>query len=170
MGFVVLLIIILFFVGLIFLSIKISNLKHRATQHILKNTGISSSEINAGFTSSFEKKHLENFLKDYPNYTEDSIKELLKQYTIELFNRNTINEFSSQVNEKMQKDSKLEKMQSMEYRRTTINNYSKSKFYAIVVYADTKDEYNVFLNCSMLDADKVQLDKYQISKGSVIGF
>ncbi len=61
MGFIVVLIIALIFGGFIFISIKISNLKYRARQHILKNSGISSSDLTAGFTNSFEKKHLQVF-------------------------------------------------------------------------------------------------------------
>lgn len=169
MGFLVLLVIILFFVGFIFINIKINNFKYRAKQQVLKNTGISSSEINASITGSFEKKHLQKFLTEYPNYTENSIKELLKNYTVELFNRNSIDEFSQTVYEKMQKDSKLEKMQTMEFKRTNINYYNNSTLSAIVVYSDNKDEYNVFLTCSIL-GEKIQLDKYQISKGAVVGF
>jgi NH3-dependent NAD+ synthetase len=169
MGFIVFLVIVLIFAGFIFINIKINNLKYRAKQQILKNTGASSSDISAGITESFEKKHLQKFLEEHPNFTEESIKDLLKQYTIQIFNRNSINEFSQEVYEKMQKDSKLEKMQSMEFRRTNINYYGNSKLNAIVVYTDNRDEYNVYLTCSVLD-NKIQLDKYQISKGAVVGF
>ena len=167
--FIVLLIIGLIFAGFIFISIKINNLKYRVKQQILRNTGISSSDINASITESLEKKHLQNFLSEHPNYTEESIKELLKNYTTQIFNRNSINEFSQTVYEKMQKDSKLEKMKLMEFRRTNINYYSNSKLGASVVYTDNRDEYNVYLTCSIL-GERIHLDKYQISKGVVVGF
>lgn len=169
MGFIILLVIGLFFAGFIFISIKIHNLKYRAKQQLLKNTGISSSDINAGINGSFEKKYLQKFLDENPNYTEESIKELLKNYTVQIFNRNSINEFSQTVYEKINKDSKLEKMQLMEFRRTNISYYGNSKLNAIVVYTDNRDEYNVYLTCSMID-EKIQLEKYQISKGAVVGF
>ena len=169
MGFIVFIVIALIFAGLIFICIKIENLKYRAKQQVLKNTGISSSDINAGITGSFEKKHLQKFLEDHPSFTEESIKDLLKQYTIQIFNRNSINEFSQVVYEKMQKDSKLDKMQTMEFRRTNINYYGNSKLKAIVVYTDNRDEYNVYLNCSIL-GNRIQLDRYQISKGEIVGF
>lgn len=168
-GFLVILIVILLFAGFIFINIKINNLKYRAKQQVLKNTGLSSSDINAGITGAFEKKHLERFLVDYPNFSEETIKNLLKEYTIKIFNRNSIDEFSQDVNNKMEKDSKLEKMQTMEFRRININYYSNSKLSAVAVYTDNKDEYNVYLNCSIV-AEKIQLDKYQISKGAVVGF
>lgn len=166
MGF---LIMILFFGILLFISVKIGNLKNRAKQQILKNTGISSSDINAGIAGSFEKKHLQNFLADYPNFTEESIKDLLKQYTMDMFNKNSINEFSQEVCEKIQKDSKLEKMQTMEFKRVTINYYYGSKLNAVIVYTDNRDEYDVRVNCSIV-GETVQLDKYQIAKGAVVGF
>ncbi len=169
MGFLGFLIIVGVIALFIFINVKINNFKYRAKQQVLKNTGISSSDINAGITSNFEKKHMEKFLTEHPEFTEETIKDLLKQYTVQLFNKNSINEFSQTVYEKMQKDSKLERMQTMEFRRTNINYYSNEKLNAIVVYTDNKDEYNVYLNCSVL-GNKIQLDKYQISKGAVVGF
>lgn len=169
MGFIFFLVIILFFAGLIFLNIKMSNLKYRAKQQVLRNTGISSAEINAGIDSTFEKRYLEKFLSDNPSFTEESIKELLKRYTVQIFNRDSINEFSQTVYEKMQKDSKIDKMQTMEFKRTNINYYVNSKLKAMVIYTDNKDEYNVYLDCSIL-GERVQLDKYQILKGTPLGF
>ena len=166
LGFVIIVGVIALF---IFINVKISNFKYRAKQQVLKNTGISSSDINAGITGSFEKKHMEKFLSEHPEFTEESNKDLLKQYTVQIFNRNSINEFSQSVYEKMQKDSKLEKMQTMEFRRANINYYGNQKLNAIVVYTDNRDEYNVYLNCSIL-GNRIQLDKYQISKGAVVGF
>lgn len=168
MGFVIFIVIALILAGFIFIRIKMNNLKYRAKQQMLKNTGISSSDINAGITGKFEKKHLQKFLEEHPSFTEESIKDLLKQYTIQMFNRNLINEFSQVVCEKIQKDSKLDKMQAMEFRRTNINYYGNSRLNAIVVYTDNRDEYNVYLNCS-ISGDKIQLDKYQISKGVAVG-
>lgn len=169
MGFLVILVIELLFVGFIFVSTKINNLKYRAKQHILKNTGLSSSDINAGINNVFEGKQLEKFLLEHPDFTEESIKDLLKKYTIHIFDRSSINEFSQSVYEKLQKDSKLDKMQTMEFVRCNINYYGHSKLNAIVIYTDNKDEYNVYLNCSIL-GNRIQLDSYQISKGAVVGF
>lgn len=169
MVFIFFLVIILFIGIFIFANMKINGLKYRAKQHILKNTGISSSDINEKITGSFEKKYLQNFLAEHTNYTETSIKELLHQYTTQIFNRNTMSDFSQEVIEKMQKDSKLDKMKEMSFVRSNISYYGKSKLNAIVVYTDNKDEYNVYLVCSIL-GDKIQLDTYRISKGAVVGF
>ena len=160
---------ILFFAVLLFISIKLGNLKQRAKQHVLKNSGLSTSDFSAGIASSFEKKHLEKFLSEFPSFTEESLKDLLKQYSVQLFNRNEMNEFSQNVNEKMQKDSKLDKMQTMEFRRTTISYYAASKLNATVVYTDNRDEYELFLGCTMVD-NQIQVDSYRISKGAIVGF
>ena len=157
------------FVGYIFINIKLSKLKYRAKQHILKNTGLSSSDINAGIDDAFEEKRLEKFLEEHPDFTEDTIKDLLKKYTIHIFDRSSINEFSQTVYEKLQKDSKLDKMKAMEFVRCNIDYYANSKLNATVIYTDNKDEYNVYLYCSILGS-RIQLDRYQIAKGTVVGF
>ena len=159
----------LVFVGFIFISVKINNLKYRAKQHILKNTGISSSEINAGITNAFEEKHVKKLISEHPNFTEESLKDNLKEYTENLFNRNSISQFSQTVNEKIQKDSKLDLMQTMQFVRCNINYYANSKLSAIVTYTDNRDEYNIYLNCSIIE-EQIQLERYQISKGAVVGF
>lgn len=169
MGFLVFLVIVLFFAGLIFINIKINDLKYRAKQQVLRNTGISSSDINATISSGFEKGHLERLMKDYPSFTGESIKEILGKYAGHILNRDSINEFSQTVYEKMQKDSKIDKLQTMEFKRTGINYYANSKLRAVVIYTDNKDEYNVYLDCSIL-GERVQLDKYQIMKGEALGF
>ena len=169
MGILVFLVIIAIIVGYVLINIKISNLKYRAKQQVLKNTGISSSDICAGITGSFEKKHLERFLSEYPNFIEETLKKLFKQYTIELFNKNSISEFSQTVCEKMKEDSKLEKIKNMEFRRTNINYYANSKLEATVVYTNNRDEYEIYLTCNIQDG-KIKLEKYKISKGAVVGF
>lgn len=169
MGFIIFLIFVVFIVGFIVINIKIGNLKYRASQQILRNTGISSSDINAGISENFEKKALQRFLSEHSEYTEDSIKELLKQYTFQIFNRNPIDEFSQEVCKKIQKDSKLNKMQNMEFKRININYYQKPKLLAIVVVTDNKDEYNITLTCKVLE-DKIQVESYRIDQGAVLGF
>ena len=112
---------------------------------------------------------MEKFLEEHSEYTEESIKELLKQYSIQLFNKSLTNEFSQDVQEKIKNDSKLDKMQNMEFKRANINYYGNSRLNAIVVFTDNRDEYNVFLNCNIVD-NKIQVSKYQITKGAVVGF
>lgn len=168
MGFLILIIIILLIAAYIFLNSKISDFRYRAKQEVLKNTGFSSSDINATLNRKIEKKHLQNFLDEHSKFTEDSIKDLLKQYTIQMFNRTPISEFSQNVSEKIAKDSKLDKFQTMDCTRVNINRYDNSKLVAVVVYANHRDEYNIYLYCTVL-GDTIQLDKYQIMKGATVG-
>lgn len=169
MGFLFVLIFIAIFAGFVFVAVKMANLRERATQHILKGTGISQSDINSGIQGSFEKKQLQTFLNSNPNYTEESVKALLKNYASNIFNKNPMPEFSAEVTEKMQNDSKLDKMQTMIFRRATINGYSNNKLMATIVYTDDKDEYEIYMVCNV-NNDKIQVEKYRIQKGAVVGF
>lgn len=169
MGFVIVLVVILLFAGFIFISIKLNNLRDRATQHILKNTGFSSSEMENKIVGGLGKKQLEKFIEEHPNFTEETLKDELKEYTEKLINKNSSDDFSQAVLEKMQKDSKLEKLQTMQFSRTNISYYNGTKLGAIVTYSDNKNEYNIDLTCSVLN-EKIQVEKYQVSKGAVLGF
>jgi len=163
------LILILILAVIVFVSIKISNLKYRARQHLLKNTGFNQSAINSQIYGGMEKKNLEKFVQEHTEYTEESIKELFKNYCAQLFNRNVISEFSESVAEKIQKDSKLDNMLNMEYQRTNILGYTGAKINTLNIYTDGKDEYNVYLYCTIAD-NKIQVDRYLISKGVAVGF
>lgn len=171
MGILIVVGIVLIFVIYFIIDTKIGNLEYRAEQHLLKNTGFSSSDIDSKIDNTFEKMHLKKLLAKYPNYTEQSIKELLRQYTINLFNRNNTRVFSEKVCEKMQKDSKLDKMLNMQYRRTNINFFGDDAIRAQVVYTDGRDEYEVYLCCTIIEnGNVIRVDKYSISKGAVVGF
>lgn len=167
MGFI--LIIILFFVGICFVSFKVNKLKDRAKQQILKGTGFSSSEINATVMNGLEKKKLEKFLADNPNFTEESVKETFKNFANQIINRNPISEFDEKVCEQMQKDSKLEKMQGMQFVRVNISHYDQSKVIAIVFFTDNKDEYNMTISC-IKQGDELKVVYYAVQTGATVGF
>ena len=169
MGFFVFLFIALIFAGFIFINVKMNNLKYRAKQQILKDTGISSSNIDEGFMNSVEKKTLERFLGEHPEFTEESIKKLLEQIAMDLVNKNQRSEFCEKVCEKMQNDSKLEMMRNMEFKRININYYKNSIFTAIAVFTDNKDEQKININCSTTN-NEIRVDSYQIVRGAVVGF
>lgn len=169
MGFFIFLIIVVILGGIIFIQIKISNLEHRATQHILKDTAISESSINKSIYQGFEEKHLEKFLQENPNYTEETIKQLLKEYSVKLINKQTTNNFSSEIYEKIQNDNKLTKMQNMYFKHINITRYQEQKLNAIVTYTDNKDEYNIVLFCKITE-NGIIIEKYRTEKGAVVGF
>ena len=166
MGIIILILVV---AVIIFINIKINNLKYRAKQQILKNTGVSSSEINETVTEGLEKIHMDKLLQDNSNFTEDYLKEQLKEYVTNLIDGNIINQFSQKVRDHILKDSKIDKLKNMEFKRVNINYYSNHKFSAIVVYTDNRDEYNINLYCSIIN-NQILLDRYQIAKGMVVGF
>lgn len=55
----------------------------------------------------------------------------------------------------------------MKFRRANINYYWNSKLKDMVALTDNRDEDKNYLNCNIL-GNRVQLDKYQISKGVVV--
>lgn len=169
LGFLILVIVILVIVGLMFIQIKMNNFSDRVRQQALKGTGMSSSEIDAGIKEGMEKKQLERFLEEHKSFTEETLKDMLKEFTIQIIQRNSIKEFSSKVCEKVQNDSKIDKLQNMQFKRVNISHYNDSKIKAIAVYADNRDEYEIYLDCSLLN-DTINLDMYQVCRGNVIGF
>ena len=169
MGYLIILVIIAIFAIFIFVNIKISNFKYRAKQQLLRNTGISNSDINSNINESIEKKHLQNFLSENNTYTEESIKELLKKCAINLLQKNVIPEFTQDVCEKIQRDSKLDKLKDTEFKKVFINHYKNLKLTANVVFSDNRDEYNIALNCTVTE-NNIQVYNYMIIKGAVLGF
>lgn len=158
-----------FIIGAIFVRTMIDNTKYRAKQQILQNTGFSSADINAGISNAFDKKHTEKFLSEHSIYTEESIKEKIKQYAIDLINRNQNADFDQELLNKAQNDKKIDKLQTMEFRRACIQFYGKEKLNLNIVYTDNRDEYNIYLYCTMIN-DDIHVNKYQIAKGAVVGF
>lgn len=158
-----------FIVGLIFIQTTLDNAKYRAKQQILQNTGFSGAEINAGISNAFDKKFTEKFLAEHPSYTEDSIKEKIKQYAVDLINRNQNVDFDQELINKMQTDKKIDKFQTMEFKRVNIQGYGREKLNTVVVYTDNRDEYCIFLYSTVTN-DDIHVNKYQIMQGNVVGF
>lgn len=154
---------------IVVVSIKVGNLKHRAVQHALKDTSLSDSNLSAQFGNVLGKKSMEKFLSDHASYTEQSLKDMLMKDTQDIFSKTAGDELTGDVVEKMQKDSKLDKMKSMEYKRAYLNFYKNEKMGAFVVYSDGRDEYNVFLSC-LVDEDNIKVQNYRINKGATVGF
>ena len=116
-----------------------------------------------------EKRHMESFLKEHSDYTEDSIRAVLRQYSDNLISKSLMDSFGEKVKEKMPNDSKLDKLSSMNFVKASINFYKADKLNAINVYSDGRDEYNIYLYFDIINNNFV-LQKYQIAKGAVVGF
>lgn len=163
----IILIIVIIVVAVI--GAKIENAKYRARQQILKNTGFSSSEMDNKFTEELEKRRLEKFLEEYPEYTEEKTKTILKEYAVNIINKTQKEEFSEKVNNKIIKDKKLEKLREMTYKTINIIYYKNQKLTATALYTDNKDDYKLYLYCDIVE-NKINVNTYQIEKGAVVGF
>lgn len=165
MFFIILIIIAL--VLFIVISIKIGNLKYKVTQTILKDTGLSTSNINTSMTTTLESKHLKNFLQENPEHTEDSIKELIQELAIKLVKKDITEEFSD-FSESINKDKKLEKFKGLNLLRTNISYYSKSKLGTVAVFTDNRDEYTLAIYYSINNGN-LKLTRYQHAGKMMLG-
>ena len=155
--------------GIVFISIKISNLKARATQHILKNTGISSSELGSQYDNQMSQINLKRFLNDHPNYTEESFNQLANQYINSILQRYPRSEFEPYVCEKMQKDQKIDQIKAMQIKRINLESYMGKAMTICAVYSDNRDEYLLDLLCRIED-NTIFVREYHIRRGRMIGF
>lgn len=101
MGFLDVLLVILIIIDSILISSKIINLKFIAKQQLLKSKYVSSSNINVGINSKFKKKYFGKFLINNLNFIKRSIEDFLRQYAVQLFNINLVNEFNEIICEKI---------------------------------------------------------------------
>ncbi len=166
MGFLIL---ILFFAVFIFIIVKINNFRERLREEMLRGTGASTAEIDATIGEGIEKKQIKKFLDEHPDFTEETIKNLLKEYIEKMINKDLTDEFSQSVREKLQKDSKLEKLKDMQFKRINISFYGNSKLSATVIYSDNRDEYIIHLGCSTSN-NLIQVIRYEFNRGRAIGF
>ncbi len=155
--------------ALVGISIFISNLKHRAMQHVMKGSSISESNIHQSIYHSFGKKHMEKYLTDHPEATEDSVKDKFLTYVNALLQKNSIPQFSSSVISKMENDKKLEKLSTMQLKAFNIITYKDAMLNLQFTYSDDKNDYNLTLFCKA-DGETYILNNYRIDKGAVVGF
>ena len=164
------LLLIIFVVVVAFVGVKVNNLKTRAKNHILKNTGLSDSEISATAYGALGKRYLGKIVADHPSFTEDSVKETAIGFAQDIMNKNSNPAFSDKVVEKMGRgNEKLEKMKSMEFSRVDVPMYMNNMFSALVIYNDKKDEYMINMQCKF-NGEEIKVNSFDVSKGSSIGF
>ena len=164
-------IVLVLFVGIIFLRGKINKTVYRAKQTVLNKAGIGDSNIDAMADGILDQGKMKKFLENHPAYTEESIKELIKEICIEVANRNLTHRADSKVTEKLATDSKITKYANMDVKRCNVTAYNEKAglFIAKAILSDGKDEYWMFLTFQ-LSGDELTLTKYQMQKGAVVGF
>jgi len=89
-----------------------STLGSRVRGTILKDTPFSESSQVGYIDSAVESGYKNKFLQEHPEYSEESIKNLVYQYVIQIINKNPLNEFAPSIQKKMQKDAKLDKFKN----------------------------------------------------------
>ena len=157
-------------VGL-FLKFKLNNARYRAKQTVLNKVGLGQSNVVAATDNAMEKGKMKRFLENHPQYTEDSIKQVIKDFAMEVVNGNLTHSADEKVIEKLANDSKIRKYAGMQIVGCTLYGYNEKAglFVGKVTLSDNKDEYMLFLRFQ-LEGDELRLTKYQIQTGAVVGF
>lgn len=157
------------FAVIIFIAVKVDNIKRRAVETMLKDTPLSASNRSNFRSSAQESMFMKNFLDKHPEYTEESLKELIKNYADQIINKNVIPEMEEKVTTKMQNDNKLDKLLNMEFVRTNLVAYINDCFTGTATFSDGKDEYE--LNICIQEKEKqFKIVSYRIGKGIELGF
>lgn len=171
MGVFIIFLMVVFFVGIVFLRIKINKAKYRAQQTILNKAGLGHSNMISVTDDVMEKGKLKKFLENHPTYTEESIKQLIKDFAMEIVNQNLIHSAEQKVRDELINDTKITRYSNMQIVGCSINGYNENAglFMAKVTFSNNKDEYMMFLRFK-LSGDKIILTKYQMQKGAVVGF
>lgn len=157
------------FAVIIFIAVKVDNIKRRAVETMLKDTPLSASNRSNFRSSAQESMFMKNFLDKHPEYTEESLKELIKNYADQIINKNVIPEMEEKVTTKMQNDNKLDKLLNMEFVRTNLVAYINDCFTGTATFSDGKDEYE--LNICIQEKEKqLKIVSYRIGKGIELGF
>ncbi len=160
---------ILLIVGFCIISTKVSNMSYRAEQAILKDTPISTSNINAAIAGRMDKKTVEKFLVENPMYTEQSIKERMYGLSMMIVQRMPSRELSEKVLKKIQKDSKLDIIKRMALKHIDLAYYRQGHLGTYLTYTDNRDEYCFTIDCN-LQGQSITVNKYSIYKGVAVGF
>ncbi len=162
---------LIFIVLMIFIVIKVNGLKYRAKQGVLNKVGLGSSNINSATDSLLEKGNLKKFLASHPTYTEESLKQLLKEIAMEVANRNLTHSADEKVLSKLAEDNKVTKYSNMQIVGCSLFSYVERGNLLVgkVTFSDGKDEYMMFLRFNLI-GDECKLIKYQMQKGAVVGF
>lgn len=162
-------------IGLVILkgiiSRKVSNVTHRATQAALNSSGvpISNSNISNAFSNALSQKATGAFLSEHPNYNEETLKQTLFNYAVNLINATQIPQFAPKVIEKRMKDNKFAKMGNVTIKHAYLMNYSHGRFAATVVVSNGRDEYQIMLQGTTDQTGLGIIDNYSLNKGVAVG-
>ena len=163
-------VIIIILIGLfLFVGFKISKLRSRATQHMLGQVGLGSADINAKMNEKQEQHFMAKLLEENPSLNEQFIKDTLYAYSQDLINCRNNALFDQKVLEKMPTDNLLVQMRTMSFVRTNVLSYRNGVFYAIAIYTDQKDEYQISMSINIVN-NQLMVLTYGTNKGIMRGF
>lgn len=143
---VLIILIIIFIIIMIVINIVIGNLKYRAKQHVLGKVGLSNADLYSKMNSMQEEGALTRLLKDYPNFTEQTVKDTLYTFALNIINRQNNGYMSDKVINKMNSDGKLDKFRELSFSRVNVLNYRNNQAYVIAIFANSTDEYQITMN------------------------
>ena len=144
---------------------------YRGKQQVLNKVGVGDASISNKVDDVREQGKLSKFLENHPSYTEESIKEYLKTVALEAVNKNYQHPADEKTIEKLMKDSKLDKMASMQIENASVNLYNENAklLGGKIVFSDGRDQYWLFLRFE-INGDEFKLNYCQMQKGMVEGF
>ena len=167
-GLILLILFFLFIVGMVFVRTKINNTKYRLNQQILGKVGLSSSDMNANINAFQEQQALKKLLEAYPNFSEKYIKDTLYSFALCIINRQNNGYMSNKVLEQLTKDKLLDTFKALSFVRVNILGYKNNRLTAVIVFANSSDEYQIMLNITIQN-NILYIDSYNSMRGMVKG-
>lgn len=162
------LILIILVVLFIFISIKIDKIKYRAKQTILGRVGLSNSSINESINNVQETNALKKIALDYPNFTEEYLKNTLYTFAIDVVNGKNNGFMEDKALGKINSNS-LQKYRTLNFVRISILGYKKNMLSCQAIFTNGRDEFNLVMMFDIKD-NLLYLNSFNTMNGVVGGF
>lgn len=153
---------------IVVISTKINNTVFRGKQQVLGSVGLGSADMMGAMGGEAEKKHIAAFLAEHPDMDEQQLKSKIRDIAEKAIHQNFDENFSDMAKKQIAKDKLREKIISADFARISVLYYKDSELRVYTVYADRRDEYEVFLVIKEING-KFMLDRYSSSIGAVKG-
>lgn len=145
----------IFIVGMIVMGIVFAVMRSKSNMQI----NDSNNEQNV---QEEEKKYIRAFIAEHPNFTEESLRNLLNQYADQLIIRKPTYRCSQQVYQKAPNDGELTQLHQMNHKATNVI-YENGKLDAGVIYTNFMEDYMLKMTYTVMPNAMV-LEKYEILK------
>ena len=166
---IIIIVVLLLVIGIgVFIKVKINNTVYRGKQQMLNKVGIGNASVNQSMDQGLEKIALNRLLQQNPNMTEQYVKDTLYNYSMQIISRQNNPMFSDKVITSMQHDKRLDLMIGMQFVRVNVLSYMNNFLYAVVIYTDGRDEYQISIN-AIINSNGLFVDNYSSKRGDVVG-